>query len=111
MPTKAEALAVALDHAEETGEYSLVLRKRVAALWPQLNFVVEIPSQYGTQWLLNGGTRVLSLARGPQDLGTSLWILTSPGREETTRWHLREVAEQWARKRLENAGYVCVILG
>lgn len=37
--TKAEALAVALDHAEETGEYPAELRQRVAALLPQLGLV------------------------------------------------------------------------
>ena len=36
MTTKAEALAVALDHAEETGEYSIELRERIADLYPTL---------------------------------------------------------------------------
>lgn len=36
MATKAEALAVALDHAEETGEYPIELRERIADLYPTL---------------------------------------------------------------------------
>ena len=36
MPTTAEALAVALDHAEETGEYSPELLQRIADLLPTL---------------------------------------------------------------------------
>lgn len=69
-PSKAEALAVLLDHAEETSEYPLEVRQRIARLLPQL--------QLAGPWVNTITARV----PGPQSQGRRALALSTSYSDE-----------------------------